>query len=156
MNMYCKSGLLERAFSVFENLHDPDIVSWNTILSGFEKSENALSFARRINLNGVEFDSVTYSTAFSFCFDGKNFLFSWLLHTLALKCGFKGDVFVGNALVTMYWRWEHLVDARKVFDDMPSRDRVLWSAMITDYAQEVNNGLQAIFVFVQNGVRSEV
>uniref|UniRef100_A0A0A0LWF3 Pentatricopeptide repeat-containing protein n=1 Tax=Cucumis sativus TaxID=3659 RepID=A0A0A0LWF3_CUCSA len=152
MNMYCKSGQLERAFSVFQNLHDPDIVSWNTILSGFEKSENALSFALRMNLNGVKFDSVTYTTALSFCLDGEEFLFGWQLHTLALKCGFKGDVFVGNALVTMYSRWEHLVDARKVFDEMPSRDRVSWSAMITGYAQEGDNGLQAIFVFVQNGI----
>ncbi|KAA0046793.1 pentatricopeptide repeat-containing protein [Cucumis melo var. makuwa] len=149
MNMYCKSGQLERAFSVFENLHDPDIVSWNTILSGFEKSENALSFALRMNLNGVKFDSVTYTTALSFCLDIEDFLFGWQLHSLALKCGLESDVFVGNALVTMYSRCEHLVDARKVFDEMPSRDRVSWSAMITGYAQEGDNGLQAILVFVQ-------
>ncbi|KAL0559343.1 hypothetical protein IC582_003951 [Cucumis melo] len=142
-------GFLERAFSVFENLHDPDIVSWNTILSGFEKSENALSFALRMNLNGVKFDSVTYTTALSFCLDIEDFLFGWQLHSLALKCGLESDVFVGNALVTMYSRCEHLVDARKVFDEMPSRDRVSWSAMITGYAQEGDNGLQAILVFVQ-------
>ncbi|XP_023531439.1 pentatricopeptide repeat-containing protein At4g32430, mitochondrial [Cucurbita pepo subsp. pepo] len=149
MNMYCKSGQLERAFSVFENLLDPDIVSWNTILSGFQKSESALSFAAWMNLNGVQFDPVTYTTALSFCLDGEDFMFGWQLHTLVLKCGFQCDVFVGNALITMYSRWEHLVDARQVFDEMRSRDRVSWSAMITGYAQEGDHGLEAILVFIQ-------
>lgn len=149
MNMYCKSGQLEMAFSVFENLHVPDIVSWNTILFGFQKSEGALGFVVRMNLNGVKFDPVTYTTTLAFCLDGEDFLFGWQLHTHTLKCGFEGDVFAGNALITMYSRWERLVDARQVFDEMPYRDRVSWSAMITGYAQEGDHGLEAISVFIQ-------
>ncbi|KAG6589854.1 Pentatricopeptide repeat-containing protein, mitochondrial, partial [Cucurbita argyrosperma subsp. sororia] len=61
-------------------------------------------------------------------------------NTLIHKCGFHGDVFVGNALITMYSRWEHLVDARQVFDEMRSWDWVSWSALITGYAQEGDHG----------------
>lgn len=74
-------------------------------------------------------------------------------NTLIHKCGFHGDVFVGNALITMYSRWEHLVDARQVFDEMRSRDWVSWSALITGYAQEGDHGLEAILVF-NNGIQA--
>ncbi|KAG7974810.1 hypothetical protein I3843_06G066100 [Carya illinoinensis] len=41
MNMYCKSGQFGKALCIFEKLIEPDIVSWNTMLSGFPKSEDA-------------------------------------------------------------------------------------------------------------------
>ncbi|CAK9147126.1 unnamed protein product, partial [Ilex paraguariensis] len=62
MNIYCKSGQLNRASSILENLDNPDIVSYNTLLSGFENGEDALSFACGIHSVGVVFDAVTYTT----------------------------------------------------------------------------------------------
>ena len=79
--------------------------------------------------------------------------FSCWLAVAYTKCGFHGDVFVGNALITMYSRWEHLVDARQVFDEMRSRDWVSWRALITGYAQEGDHGLEAILVF-NNGIQA--
>jgi len=38
MKIYCKSGNFGKALIVFENLSHPDIVSWNTMILGFEKS----------------------------------------------------------------------------------------------------------------------
>nr|POE55190.1 pentatricopeptide repeat-containing protein, mitochondrial [Quercus suber] len=73
MNMYCKSGQFAKALCIFENLIDPDIVSWNTVLSGFQKSEDALSFALRMNLNGVVFDPVSYTTILAFCSDDEGY-----------------------------------------------------------------------------------
>ena len=41
---------------MFENLSHPDIVSWNTVLSGFEESVDALNFARSMHFRGIAFD----------------------------------------------------------------------------------------------------
>ena len=149
MNMYSKTGQFERALCVFECLCFPDIVSWNTILSGFRKSEDAFNFALRMNSNGVEFDPVTCTTILAFCSDHEDFLFGILLHCLSLKSGLDGEVFVGNALISMYSRWDHLLEARRVFDEMPKRDLVTWNAMISGYTQEGDHGLEAILLFIE-------
>ena len=153
MKMYCKAGRFECAFRVFEGLSCPDIVSWNTVLSGFEKSVDALNFACFMHLNGVVFDPVTYTTALSFCWDrdywdDHGFLFGLQLHSLVVKCGFGCEVFIGNALVTMYSRWGGLVEAGRVFDEMTIRDLVSWNAMLSGYAQEREcYGLEAVLLF---------
>ncbi|KAL5547884.1 hypothetical protein UlMin_003115 [Ulmus minor] len=155
MNMYSKSGLLERALCVFYGLSYPDIVSWNTILSGFKKSEDAFGFAVRMNLNGVVFDPVSYSTVLAFCSNQEEFRFGTQLHSLVLKFGLDCEVFVGNALITMYSRWEHLSDARRVFDEMPMRDLVSWNAILSGYTQEGGHGFEAILIFI-NMVRERM
>ncbi|KAJ8768168.1 hypothetical protein K2173_021108 [Erythroxylum novogranatense] len=148
MNMYCKSGHFSEAVCVFERLGDPDIVSWNTVLSGFQSSEDALSFARRMNSTGVVFDAVTCTTILAFCSTHKEFLFGLQLHASILKFGLDGEVYVGNALISMYSRCGFIVEAREVFEEMPKRDFVSWNAMISGYTQEGFYGVEAIRMFI--------
>ncbi|KAK9006744.1 hypothetical protein V6N11_019078 [Hibiscus sabdariffa] len=149
MNMYSKSGQFEKALCIFEGLNDPDIVSWNTLLSGFQRSEEALSFVLRMNINGVAFDAVTCTTALSFCLDLEGFLLGLQLHALVMKSGLDSEVFVGNALITMYARWKSLEQARRIFDTMPNKDLVSWNAILSGYSQEDGYGLEAIWTFFE-------
>ncbi|XP_022732212.1 pentatricopeptide repeat-containing protein At4g32430, mitochondrial [Durio zibethinus] len=138
-----------KAFCIFEGLNNPDIVSWNTLLSGFQNSEEALNFVLRMNLNGVAFDAITCTTALSFCLDLEGFFLGLQLHTLVMKSGLDCEVFVGNALITMYSRWKRLGEAQRVFDEMQNRDLVSWNAMLSGYSQESSYGLEAIWVFIE-------
>ncbi|KAJ6370352.1 hypothetical protein OIU76_028595 [Salix suchowensis] len=151
MNMYCKSGQFCKALCIFEDLTHPDIVSWNTMLSGCQASEDAFFFACKMNSSGVVFDAVTYTTVLSFCWRlvEAYFLFGLQLHSCIVKFGFDCEVFVGNALISMYSRWGHLVEARRVFEEMKTRDLVSWNAMISGYSQEGIYGLEAISMFLQ-------
>ncbi|XP_056161993.1 pentatricopeptide repeat-containing protein At1g71420 [Syzygium oleosum] len=45
------------------------------------------------------------------------------------------DLFVSNHLVNMYAKCGDLEGARKVFDDMPHRNHVSWTALVSGYAQ---------------------
>ena len=101
-----------------------------------------------MHLNGVAFDAVTCTTAISFCLDLEGFLFGLQLHTFVMKSGLDGEVFVGNALISMYSRWKCLEEARRVFDEMPNRDLVSWNAMLSGYSQENSYGLEAIWAFI--------
>ncbi|KAE8734608.1 Pentatricopeptide repeat-containing protein [Hibiscus syriacus] len=149
MNMYAKSGQFEKALCIFEGLNGPDIVSWNTLLSGFQKSEEALGFVSKMNLNGVAFDAVTCTTALSFCLDLEGFLLGLELHALVVKSGLDGEVFVGNALITMYARWKRLEQAGMIFDAMRNKDLVSWNAILSGYSQEDGYGLEAIWTFIE-------
>ncbi|CAD5172947.1 unnamed protein product [Musa acuminata subsp. malaccensis] len=57
------------------------------------------------------------------------------LHALALKTPFAEDVFVGSSLVDMYAKSALLAEARRLFDLMPQRNVVSWSAIIYGYAE---------------------
>ncbi|GAB4828294.1 hypothetical protein Ancab_035208 [Ancistrocladus abbreviatus] len=149
MNMYCKSRLFDRALDIFRNLDDPDVVSYNTILSGFQNGEDALSFACQMNFCGVVFDPVTFSTVLSCCLGDKGFLFGCQLHCMIQKSGFHNEIFVGNAMITMYSRWGHVVEAERVFDEMPFKDLVSWNAIVSGYSQEGSYGSEAIWAFCE-------
>ncbi|OWM71735.1 hypothetical protein CDL15_Pgr005923 [Punica granatum] len=149
MNLYFKAGTLDSALNIFENIDDPDVVSWNTVLSGSRDSESAFAVALAMNRKGVSFDAVTYTKLLSYCLDLEGFLFGLQLHCPAMKCGLDCEVFVANALITLYARQGLLVDGRKVFDEMPTHDLVSWGAMISGYTQEGNYGSESIRLLIR-------
>lgn len=148
MNMYSKSGKLDRALYIFDNLKNPDIVSWNTLL-GSQNRDDAFNHALRMFNKGVVFDAVTYTTLLAFCSDPEDFLFGFQLQTLILKSGLYSELFIGNALISSYSRWGRLVEARRVFDEMQQRDLVSWNAILSGYTQEGNYGMEAICIFLE-------
>ncbi|KAL6620244.1 hypothetical protein ACP70R_035383 [Stipagrostis hirtigluma subsp. patula] len=56
-------------------------------------------------------------------------------HALAFKLGAQDNLFVASALVLCYSGLSSLPDARSVFDEMRERDAVLWTSMLSAYAQ---------------------
>ncbi|PIN16185.1 hypothetical protein CDL12_11171 [Handroanthus impetiginosus] len=149
MNMYCKSRDLRSALCISENLKNPDTVSYNTMLSGFEDSENALLFGRQMYSAGIAFDAVTFTSALAQCADCEEFGFGFQLHGVILKFRLKMEIFIGNALATMYGKCGQILDADKVFDEMPHKDLVSWNAILSGYAQEGSYGLEAILGFIK-------
>lgn len=49
----------------------------------------------------------------------------------AVKCGLDSDVYVGNNLINFYGCCKKILDAKKVFDEMPERTAVSWNSVIT-------------------------
>ncbi|KNA10971.1 hypothetical protein SOVF_139390 [Spinacia oleracea] len=147
MSMYSKSGQFDSSIRVFGSMNDPDTVSYNTVLLGFQNTDDALCFAAHMNANGVVFDPVTYTTALSFCLDDKGFLFGFQLHSNILKSGFRCEVFIGNALITLYSRQGRIIEAEKVFHGMQMKDSVSWNAILCGYSQDGRYGLETICTF---------
>ncbi|CAH1443091.1 unnamed protein product [Lactuca virosa] len=55
------------------------------------------------------------------------------LHSESIKAGLLSDVVVGTSMVNMYGKCCNVIDARKVFDEMPVKNVVTWNAMISGY-----------------------
>lgn len=53
---------------------------------------------------------------------------------MTVRSSFVGDVFVASSLVDMYAKCGLLAEARNLFDEMPKRNVVTWSGLITGYA----------------------
>jgi len=57
------------------------------------------------------------------------------IHAHISKLGFTGDRVLGNTLMNMYIKCGSVLDARRVFDEIPERDVCSWTVMIAAYAR---------------------
>jgi len=58
-----------------------------------------------------------------------------LVHKQLIQTGCESDVFVGSSLVDMYAKCGSIEDAWRVFNKMPSRNVVTWSAIILGHVK---------------------
>jgi pentatricopeptide repeat protein len=72
--------------------------------------------------------------------DGKH------VHEQAIQNGCESNVFVGSSLVDMYAKCGSMEDAQRVFNKMPSRDVVTWTAMIVGHVK-CSKGQKALELF---------
>eukprot|EP01018_Ginkgo_biloba_P026797 Gb_37510 [translate_table: standard] len=80
-------------------------------------------------------DSFTYACILQVCIEKKALSEGRLIHTHMNEKGTMPDRFLWKELVNMYVKCGSLVDARRVFDEMPKRDVRSWTAMIAAYSK---------------------
>ncbi|KAI7734923.1 hypothetical protein M8C21_024449, partial [Ambrosia artemisiifolia] len=73
------------------------------------------------------------------------------MHCLCMKYGFLDNVVVGTALVKMYWKCYNVDDSCRVFDDLPNKNVVTWTSMITVKNNISCNAIIAGFATLGNG-----
>ncbi|KAK7272938.1 hypothetical protein RIF29_13983 [Crotalaria pallida] len=84
----------------------------------------------------MEHDVCFLSRALSMCASNRDFWGGIQYHCLAITTGFVANVYVGTSLISLYSKCALLSDANNVFDEMPERNVVSWTAIIAGYAQE--------------------
>ncbi|KAJ7299040.1 hypothetical protein O6H91_Y317700 [Diphasiastrum complanatum] len=138
IDMYAKCGSMEDACQVFNIMPSRDVVSWNNMIFGYVNSgegEKAIELFRQMQQEEVDPDSGTIVGALNACGsiaaleDGK------LVHSYVVLHGLQSNVFVLNCLIDMYAKCGSIDDAFNIFEDMPTRDTVSWSAMILGYVR---------------------
>lgn len=92
------------------------------------------SFLRRMR-SGLDVvpDKYTFPSMIKACSNVLSLEEGRILHAVAVRCGTEGDVFVGSSLIDFYGKCEKIECARKVFDGMPLRNEVSWTAMMVGY-----------------------
>ncbi|CAK7345759.1 unnamed protein product [Dovyalis caffra] len=138
ITMYGRCGEMGFARRVFDEMGDRDLVSWNSMISGYAKmgfAKEAIGLFMEMREEGFEPVEMTLVSVLGACGDlGDLDLGRWVEGFVLEK---KMDVnsYVGSALIDMYGKCGDLTSARRVFDAMPKKDVVTWNAMITGYAQ---------------------
>lgn len=146
---YFKCGEIEDARKLFDKMSDPDVVSWNSVISGYVSNGLAHKglelFIDMLNFQfGV--DRATMVTVLSGCVDCGDLEFGRALHAFALKCGFAKEIAFNNTLLDMYSKCGDLDCAVQVFEKMVERSVVSWTSMIAGYAREgVSDGTIRLF-----------
>jgi pentatricopeptide repeat protein len=79
------------------------------------------------------------------------------VHQQIIESGLESDVFVGSSMVDMYAKCGSIEDAGSVFNKMPSRNVVTWSAVILGHVkcQQGQKALELFRQMQQEGVQPD-
>lgn len=142
-------GDISYAHLVFDQISNPNVYIWNTMIRGYCKALNpvmGISCFREMIREGVEMDERSFLFAMKGFDQVSGFREGGLVHCQIRKLGFSSSVLVQNGLISFYADGGSLSCARQVFDESSSRDVVTWTAMIDGYVQR-NAPDEALRVF---------
>ncbi|KAJ7943276.1 Pentatricopeptide repeat-containing protein [Quillaja saponaria] len=135
LSAYLKSGNIAEMHVIFNRMPVRDVVSWNLLISGYAGSGSIVESVKvynlmlkdgAINLSRITFSTMVILSSNQGCVDlGRQ------IHGHIMKFGFVSYVFVGSPLVDMYSKAGLIYDAKRVFDEMPERNIVMYNTMIT-------------------------
>jgi len=143
LNLYAKTNHSSHALTLFDSINDndKDDVSWNSLINAFSQNHSPSSssfaislFRRMMRTNNVIPNAHTLAGVFSAASNLSDVAAGKQAHSVAVKTGCSGDVYVGSSLLNMYCKTGFVFDARKLFDRMPERNTVSWATMISGYA----------------------
>ncbi|MCD7461094.1 Pentatricopeptide repeat-containing protein, mitochondrial [Datura stramonium] len=130
-------------------LDKSDVFSWNSIIADLARSGDSVealrAFASMRKLS-LEPNRSTFPCAIKSCSSLSDLTSGNQIHQQALIFGYDTDLFVSSALIDMYSKCGQLADARKLFDQIPQRNVVSWTSMITGYVQN-DHPHEAILLF---------
>ncbi|CAJ1847882.1 unnamed protein product [Sphenostylis stenocarpa] len=134
VNTLLRSSLNLRATQyatvVFAQTPHPNIFLYNTLIRGLISNEDFHDARSTFAPNNFTFPFVLKA-----CARLKNTHLGLTLHSLVIKIGFKSDVFVNTGLICFFSKNGFLSHARQVFDEIPDKNVVSWTAIICGYVE---------------------
>ncbi|ERN05878.1 hypothetical protein AMTR_s00006p00265460 [Amborella trichopoda] len=151
INIYSRCGDFVASRRVFDEMHERDLVSWNSIISGYSQNGDVVKVAEflvSMRIRGMCPDLSTLGSLASAIGDMGRLDWGRSVHAQVLTCGFESDILVETALMDMYLRCGAIGFASSLFERMTERDLVAWNSMISGL---VHNSLpiEALRVFYQ-------
>ncbi|CAD5321777.1 unnamed protein product [Arabidopsis thaliana] len=154
--MYVKCGRMIEALRMFDELEKPDIVTWSSMVSGFEKNGSpyqAVEFFRRMVMaSDVTPDRVTLITLVSACTKLSNSRLGRCVHGFVIRRGFSNDLSLVNSLLNCYAKSRAFKEAVNLFKMIAEKDVISWSTVIACYVQ---NGAAAEALLVFNDMMDD-
>eukprot|EP01018_Ginkgo_biloba_P030422 Gb_19924 [translate_table: standard] len=151
VTLYAYCGTFVDARLGFGKMPKPNLFAWNSMIRGYVSHghfEEAVTLYSQMQREGMAPDKFTFPCVIKACAGLTSLQQGKEIHEYITKTGFDSDVFVGSSLVDMYTKCGSMELARQVFDKMSERDVVLWTAMISGYAQN-GHADEALKIFFQ-------
>ncbi|KAF4379718.1 hypothetical protein F8388_023735 [Cannabis sativa] len=137
ISMYSKFDHIEAAFSLFFDMHEKPLISWNSLISGCVqsgKATDAFEVFCQMKMHGHGPDAITIATLLSGCGQLGHLQFGERLHNYVLRNNIEVESFVGTALIDMYTKCGRIERAENVFKSIKDPCLVTWNSMISGYS----------------------
>ncbi|CAN1141916.1 Putative pentatricopeptide repeat-containing protein At3g11460, mitochondrial [Linum perenne] len=133
LSMYLRCGEINSARKLFDEIPGKGLITWNAMINGYSQNglaNDVLELYREMGSSGIHPDPVTLVGVLSSCAhlgaQGIGMEVERHMHA----CGFVSNPFLNNALINMYARCGNLVKARQIFDSLPVKSLISWTAII--------------------------
>ncbi|XP_057516829.1 pentatricopeptide repeat-containing protein At3g09040, mitochondrial [Amaranthus tricolor] len=131
-------GRLDKARDLFSQMHLPNTIAWNVMISGHAKrgfEAEAIKLFIHMRRVGVPSTRSTLGSVVSAIASLKVLDVGQSVHAQAIQQGLDHNVYVGSSLLNMYAKCQKLDSARQVFDSLDQRNIIMWNAMLGGYVQ---------------------
>ncbi|KVI10566.1 hypothetical protein Ccrd_011037, partial [Cynara cardunculus var. scolymus] len=133
IQLYSSIGAWEEAEKVFTRVESKDVVSWTSMISGYENNglpEKAVEIYKKMETEGVEPDEITIASVLSACASLGRLDMGIELHEFAKRTGLLSYVIVTNALIDLYSKCKLIDKALEVFQLIPNKNVISWTSII--------------------------
>ncbi|XP_057860968.1 pentatricopeptide repeat-containing protein At3g63370, chloroplastic-like [Cryptomeria japonica] len=147
VNMYAKCGSMHKASVLFGKMPQRNVVSWTVMIAGYVQNgqtEKAVEIFKQMQMVGVKPNSTTFASILPACANMGALDVGTRIHQSIIESGYLSNVIIANALIYMYAKCGSVEKAHKLFEKIPERNVISWTAMIVGHAQNAffQNALQ--------------
>lgn len=139
IDMYGRNNVLDDARRSFDELPEPDAICWTSVISALTRNDffnEALRFFYTMQRDyRFSPDGFTFGTVLTACGNLGRLKQGKEVHAKVITSGFCGNVVVESSLVDMYGKCGSLDESQRMFDKMPAKNSVSWSALLGGYCQ---------------------
>ncbi|XP_022994744.1 pentatricopeptide repeat-containing protein At1g11290, chloroplastic-like [Cucurbita maxima] len=159
--MYGKCIDFENAHQLFDKMSVKDLDCWSSLISEAPQNGNGDEISLllgRMKSEPLVTDSLTFINLLRSISGLSSIQLAKIVHCIAIVSNLCGDLLVDTAVLSLYSKLGSLVDARKLFEKMPEKDRVVWNIMIAAYARE-GRPMECLELFesmARSGIRADL
>ncbi|KAK4255997.1 hypothetical protein QN277_008920 [Acacia crassicarpa] len=140
ISMYVKCSHLDDAQKLFDEMHDPNIITWTTMVSAYTNCgrprEGLKLYTQMLESRTQEPNEFMYSAVLKACSLVGDAELGKLIHQDMSRAKLEFDTALMNALLDMYAKCGHLRDAQQVFNAILCKNSISWNTLILGYTKE--------------------
>ncbi|PKU82964.1 pentatricopeptide repeat-containing protein At1g74600, chloroplastic-like [Dendrobium catenatum] len=139
INLYGRIGNVQMSEKVFkEGGMEVHLINWSAMISSLVQNQyfsRALELFLQMLCEDLKPDKSCISCILSIV---DCIIFGEQLHSYIVKVGLVDDLLVCSSIFTMYSKCGSIGDSYELFGQMPDKDRVAWTSMISGFARHGN------------------
>lgn len=138
VSFYAKVVSIDDAHKLFDEMSQPNVVSWNAVISGYVHSGDlwkALSLFLQLYQSNLRADAYSFTSALAACGQLNLLRLGMSVHSRIVVYGLVSSVVVANCLIDMYGKCSSIDGAIRVFDELKDRDVISWNSVIAACAR---------------------
>lgn len=154
---YAQTSSMQHSRLVFHAFPNPDSFMWGVMIKCHVWNglfREAIDVYQRMLESWVELNQFILPSVLRACSAINDLRTGEKVHARIVKSGFESDPVVETSLLSVYGEMGCLYSARKIFDEMPLKDAVSWSSIMSNYVLngQGSEGLKIFKEMVNEGV----